>query len=233
MPPCIGCVVTDSGEYGEKGAIPGANDPIGPGIDTIAQTFWFRVTDPDGYEWDLLGRYRETAGDIAITEIRVGAADESTSGPKHLDPELHRRLTRVRPIKTRVRRQIEEDQARFSEAAEEARASGRPSGVLERYAADLNRSRKQLEPWRSRYPDDDWAAWALDYLDRVRAAQSTYGVLRDVAEEGAWGQAKYETVRARLRTMREYEWIVGEGHLVEEGPRLLRWLQQRKDEEDG
>jgi hypothetical protein len=213
--------------------MPGANDPIGRGINTIDQTFWFEVTDADGYVWDLLGRYREMPGDILITEIRVGAADESTYGPKHQDPELHRRLTRVQPIKSRIRRQIAEDRARYKEAVAEGKASGRPVGVLEDWANRLVDSQRRIKPWRSRYPDSEWAEWALDYLDRVRAQQSTYGVLRGIAEEGGWGKAKYETVRARLRTMREYEWIVAEGSLVKKGPRLLRWLENRKDENDG
>lgn len=220
-------------EYRKQDSIPGANDPVGRGINIEDETFWFEVTDADGYVWDLLGRFRELSGDIAITEIRVGAADEANLGPKQLNPDLHRRLTRIQPIKTRIRRQIKVEVARFKEAVHEGKESGLDVRVLEEMAKRLADTQRQLKPWRSRYPDSDWAKWALDYLKRVRAKQSTYDVLPEIAEQQAWGNAEYEAVRARIRKMRDHEWVIGEGHLVEEGPRLLRWLDERKDQDDG
>ena len=141
------------------------------------------------------------------------------------------------PIRRAIAEQEETDRSRTIEGRDEARKSGRPSAVLETWAADYEERwaapEDDAKPWSSRYPDDRWAEWAEDYLRRVRDEGTAYGVQGHITRERAWGNLRYETVRSRVKRMRNAGWIVGEGHLVKAGPRLIAWRSRKVRPQSG
>ena len=203
------------------------------GVDTVPKSYWFEVTDTDSYRWDIKGRYVLDDSGVWITAITV---EPSPLGPrqppKQLDPELLRRLTRLPPLKDLIKRQELIIRQLTRQGLADDKADGRESRVLAVWAREQAATEQAIRPWRSRFSDDQWAEWALDFVDRVREWQGTYGILTTIADEQAWGEIKYQTVRDRVKTMRRFSWIKGEGTLTEKGPRLLAW-QERKEAGNG
>lgn len=199
-----------------------------PGVDTGQKKYWFPVTDTDGYRWDINGRYALDDSGVWITEVTVRPSllvpDQP---PKQLDAELLRRLTRFPPLRDRIKNQEIEDREWTRQGLAAVKAAGRESRVLEAWAKEDAATEQAIRPWKSRFSDDQWAEWALDFIDRVEYWQGTWGVAKKIANEKAWGKIKYQTVRDRIKTMRRFGWIRGKGDGVEEGPRLLEWKQPK------
>lgn len=209
-------------------------DQLFPGVDTFLKSYWFEVTDnTDGYRWDIKGRYVLDDSGVWITAITVEPSPLGPGqSPKQLDPELLRRLTRLPPIKDLIKRQEVINRQLTRQGLADVKAAGGKSRVLEAWAREDAATEQAIQPWKSRFSDDQWAEWALDFIDRVETWQGTYGIVKTIAAEQAWGEVKYQTVRDRVKTMRRFGWVQGKGTLVEEGPRLLEW-QQRKESGNG
>lgn len=198
-------------------------------VDPIAKKFSVVARDRDGYSWDINGRYVLSDSGVLITAMGVEPSPlEEEDSVRQLTPVLYRKLTAFAPIKDIIRKQEISHRRQVDEARMALAAKGRSSSVLDRWDEEAKVTADSLRPWRSRIPDARWATWAEDYVERVREWGGSYRILKTITDEKAWGIAAYETNRDRLKTMRRYGWISGQGPLVEPGPRLVQYHRNRE-----
>lgn len=155
--------------------------------------------------------------EVRVVEVAVVLNEPTPRPVPALTPETIRRLTRIVPIRRAVENFLRTERPRIEEAAQALRGKGKTSPLLDSWQKTLDPI--SLAP-PTRYGDKEWAAWASRYVEAVRTKQTGHGVQGSLAIEWA---VHVETVRWRVKRMRQLGWLQGHGHLVSEGPRLVAY----------